>query len=1197
MDVSCNKVLEKLFLFLLLALLFVSVGMQVACSRSGGGTQSTVALQLPKTLKSSGPSAQAVTLVAQHVVVNITASDITPAIQVLDSNHSSGKDCDPNNPAPTSISMSVNQGLSRLVQVLVAYCDPSSSGGGFTIYYGDVTQDFTSAAVNVALSIGQIGGTTGGQGGFIGRYLNAAGTGPTGKVNMMYQPPGKPAMIIQQQEIFGGWFNFFGLQSQPFNFVLQDGTPILMNATLDSSFPSPQTAVIHIPAAYKNQSYGSSTPNYQLQSPYEYVIGFFGSSPATKNMCVNVGTQPTNSGYYKDASGTPLPWTGTTAGSGAYVSGGNQSASCSNTGTAFQDFIALTPASITSNDSLLGFKGPFLLQAQTCQTCGGSGPAITGQFNPPAAVGGTATAVLNWTYLPGATQGIDGFEVFYLWRQNPASGASPSSSYNAVYRVNNGIDCTLLLLNGFSDYGPAPAATASKVQMTLNLPAYPGNATPDVFVCPFTNGSGSAAAGGTSRTYFNSAAEWTSYSAGPQPATIVALQTPPGLSSSFIVQNTCTPLQVVGLTSANSPASLPMGLQIPFTSTAGFHATSNCSDTLTSATPQIMNSFGNTIYFSTGATAGSPVSVNIPSATNSLTLGPALNLNVIAAPSPSSIFVSPQVSTATPMTPGGCYPVSYLTTYQKDAQNLVVAAFSSGSIILPSVSGLTFFIDSSCNTASSTALTTGSSPISASFSLYFKYTGSAPTSFDIRNTSGIAAAPSSVMVPISAPGAATSIQANLSSMIPALSCLPLPVTTVDSNNNPAPTTAATAVSLAASTNLQFYTASNCQSGLTTSLTFAASSYTPSTPIYVAAPAQGPATLAISAAGLNFQTANITVGPALANHLLVALPGQTCNTGSVTGTIQTILSGASANIQVCALRPDNTIDINFNAPASNVPVNSSLGLSASNFAGGIANLTMVPSPGYYPNTSIGFQANSSGTLISGQATGALTVIPAPAKLSIYSEANPVGFHVGTCMPMMLSIEDSSGYSAPWNSATPLSITLSSSPTNLNFYSDDGCTVAASNPSFTQGTSAMLWFFKPTGAGTPGIIASSSLTQNGPSAPTVVAGTPSTAVTYGMFRGNIHLKTGICQPYIFYSQASNGSTPVDSAPFTNSFSITPPFAAGLYLDSACSASATPNFTNQRAGIFYIKSMGGGSSTWGLSLTGVSGWGSSGAGVLDP
>jgi sugar lactone lactonase YvrE len=464
----------------------------ISCDRLAKDQSATVTLAMPKTLqKSSGVSAQSATLVAQHIVVNITGADMPTAYQALDANRDNRSiNCDPNNPAPGTLSLTVPQGSSRLIQVLVAYCDSSSSSAGMAIYYGSVKQDLKGAEINVEVPVQQVGDAIAVDGSIMGRYLSDASTGPTGSVNIMYQPPQEPAMIVEQDEIFGGWFRFFALQSGGFNYVLEDGTPLFTKATTTDSYPAPQVGVVHLPPSFKNQSYSGGLANYKAQDAQQMVVGFFGAGSSGKKMCAH-SYNSTIPYLYADAAGAEaILWSGATASTTAgYISGGDPVSSCIASGIVNQDYLQLDLSKISNRDSAFGFRGPFKIPA-------------TGNGSPVSGTQSSTSVSLNWSYMPGAIHGIDGVEIFYKWI---ASGSNDSRS--APYYTDHGIDCDQLASNGFYDYGPAPApSVADAVTATIAIGASPGpNLLPNFILCPYRlNAPGRPA----QRSYFKAAGEW-----------------------------------------------------------------------------------------------------------------------------------------------------------------------------------------------------------------------------------------------------------------------------------------------------------------------------------------------------------------------------------------------------------------------------------------------------------------------------------------------------------------------------------------------------------------------------------------------------------------------------------------------------------------------------------------------------------------
>jgi hypothetical protein len=462
----------------------------LSCTRLTKESTSTVTLEMAKTLQVPGAvSAQTATLVAQHIVVNITGSDMETAYQILDANRANGASkCDPNNSAPGTSSLEVPQGSGRLIQVLVAYCDSSSQGGNMTIYYGSVTKDLKGAEVTVDVPVKPINGAIAGDGSIMGRYLTDSNTGPTGLVKVMYKAPAEPAMLVEQTEIFGGWFRFFALQSGGFDYILEDGTPLFINAATSATYPAPEVGVLNLPIGYKNQNSGGGTPNYQAEEAQQVVVGFFGPGSAGKKMCSHVSGSMIPNFYTDITATTQVSWSGSTPSDTAgYISGGDPSPSCNVSGDIYQDFISTSISTIANRDSAFGFKGLFKLT-------GGNGNAVQGTQ-------GTTSVSLNWSYMPGAMNGVDGSEIFYKWI------SANTDDKLAPYYNDNGVDCDGLVSFGFIDYGAAPAADgANLVTTTVTVGANPGaNLLPKIFVCPYRlNAPGRPG----QKTYFRTAGEW-----------------------------------------------------------------------------------------------------------------------------------------------------------------------------------------------------------------------------------------------------------------------------------------------------------------------------------------------------------------------------------------------------------------------------------------------------------------------------------------------------------------------------------------------------------------------------------------------------------------------------------------------------------------------------------------------------------------
>ncbi len=218
LDVIGTKKMSSLFLA---AFYIFLVATNSSCTRSGNN-DSQVSISLPTAKNASNKlSALDATEFPVHIVVNITGSGMPAAYYVWDGNDGAA--------AAPAISLTVPQGPARLIQVLYVTQD---SLRNLNFYYNDATQDFTSANVSVAMTVNSIGSATT-QGSLVGRFVRLGGlTGPTGTLNTVYQPPnGRPAMTIEKNEIFGGWFQAFALPTTGFSYQMNDGEILLSNFT------------------------------------------------------------------------------------------------------------------------------------------------------------------------------------------------------------------------------------------------------------------------------------------------------------------------------------------------------------------------------------------------------------------------------------------------------------------------------------------------------------------------------------------------------------------------------------------------------------------------------------------------------------------------------------------------------------------------------------------------------------------------------------------------------------------------------------------------------------------------------------------------------------------------------------------------------------------------------------------------------
>ncbi len=688
-----------------------------------------------------------------HIVVNITGSGMPSVFYAWDNRNGSTT-------AP-AISLNVPLGTARLIQVLYVTQD---SLRNLNFYYNDVTQDFISPNVSIALTVNSLGSTAI-QGALIGRYLDLDGTGPTGILNTLFQPlGGKPSMIVDFNEIFGGWFRAFALPANGFSYQMDNGRLLLSNFSASSGNTDPSSrTLVSIPTHARNYGAGGIA---QLENGINILAGFFGPGSVSKNVCLNATSGGTIPNLFTDVTlATGITWNATGSNcttAQACLSAGGDKTGTGNCATPDNiNGIKFRELALSSKDDLLLFHGPFQL------TDLGSGNSSYLNAN----LSGSNLSV-GWAFMPGSTVQIDGVEVFYTWLSTTAGGSN-----NQAYQTNNGYACNDLVSKyGFRSAGKFPTTTLSA--SNLNVGSSNGQIL-EVLVCPYN----------LSRIplYFSSALEWKSgYSSGPAMATKIALKTITGASSTQIAQSICTPLQIVGLDANNFPAWFPYGIQVSFDSSANFIFLSNdCTLSTSSTSPtQIYNN--QIIYYKNSLSAiNSSATITLPTLTNAGNItasSPSLVLTIVAQPLVTTTQVLALPPSGIPTVPNACYPLNYTTV---DPTSLVISPTNWSSFSPPTVSGLSYFSDSMCTTTAILPLQIPGTYPRAFWPLYFKYSG-ALTSFDINLITSGPTAKGPVTVNIVNPGPPTNVQMNFPNSVFVGSCIPLNAFSVDNNMNPSP---------------------------------------------------------------------------------------------------------------------------------------------------------------------------------------------------------------------------------------------------------------------------------------------------------------------------------------------------------------------------------------------------------------------------
>lgn len=352
------------FLYLLLPLIVLS---SVSCTRKAedDSDRLKISFSFPaqRNLASAAGVGQGVSSMASgnlanlnHVIMNIQDGN-GGNLQVCtwDSKSGSSGPCQFNG---NTVVLDVDSGT-RIFQALLVYED---ANGVMTFDYGDATATLSGAAAIVNLPVSAWGSPSTARAHVYGRYLDAAGNGPSGHLQIRARPsPSRPTMVLMESDMFAGWFKGFVISGVGFEFWL-DGVPL--------SFMTDK----------------STTPKVVKTSmSFEDFDSLFSNgTTGTPGQVQRVGNAPDyDFGGFFSADTTSTPFTGTTA---------MTSPSCS--------VNEYTTCLVVNNSNHSRFMGPF--------KANGSGNFLT--------VAGTWT----WTYFSAVTGSqIDGVKIYKLTGLTP----------------------------------------------------------------------------------------------------------------------------------------------------------------------------------------------------------------------------------------------------------------------------------------------------------------------------------------------------------------------------------------------------------------------------------------------------------------------------------------------------------------------------------------------------------------------------------------------------------------------------------------------------------------------------------------------------------------------------------------------------------------------------------------------------------
>lgn len=412
-----------------------------------------------------------------HLVVNISGPGLPGGtiLQVWDQ----CKDCAVSMPVPNPF---IIDGIPysadpRLIQVLAVYQD---SDYGMAFFYGDILAVMNQPDVSTVINLDLLNSSSAMTSGRIaGRYMDWSGGGPTGRVNIMYEPPGKPRMVIQKSSIINGWFEFFALDIINFDYVLEDGRVLFDNVNLNSSefFANSRLLNINIP-----EHENSRDSVWSTEEASKLVLGWFGDTTwtASKSWCYDTGSnyQYSNLAVLGSSGATKLIASASASGSQyvSYQGGLDISDSlCQNSAVRFDSTLLSTASYIDNShkDGAIPFELPF-------RKIGTNGDTFV-----VSNAGDTTT--IQYHFLPGLAvtdansmgKGFDGISIFKAITQNERLG-----------RDDNEVLCERMAMGGFPEFQRIAnfPVTTSSGQLDVQIPATERSMGVSLAVCPSRQG-------------------------------------------------------------------------------------------------------------------------------------------------------------------------------------------------------------------------------------------------------------------------------------------------------------------------------------------------------------------------------------------------------------------------------------------------------------------------------------------------------------------------------------------------------------------------------------------------------------------------------------------------------------------------------------------------------------------------------------
>jgi hypothetical protein len=754
-----------------------------------------------------------------HVSINVSGSGIaSPIVYTWDACH----DCSVQNLIPSSFQLTVPSGTGRLIQILAVYKDSVTSQ--MTFYYGDLSKDLTGTETTAEINVAKVGSgnITGGR--VAGRYFNTATSGPTGLIDIKYNPGGgKLPLIVDNAVIVNGWFTMLMLSGANLEYIVRNTGEKLwgQEMSFESAAMDPaensgayfdQRVRALIPIHIEKREENNST-TYQFQDAETYVWGYWGPGAAGKKVCTsNLDSSPVPQRLkqYKTGDITtagPLSvshyinWNlavptraqlTDTANPYAFVvfqGGLSMSSSCGsftdNFANQFTNFQKVTLDQIDGNggDSVAGFTGIFRNSSN----------------NNFVTVSGADPKVISGDLLPGVEEVFNGLRLFK--RVN-------SEDYRLEIPK-----CNELASQGFVPASSAdtPVTSSGSVSLASNITAAEGASGVTAVVCPVKDGAVAPVGIFLSRWNFNMNGGGSSM----PPATQIALVTPQkSTMTGAFVNNICNPVTLEARTAAGDLGYMPNPVTVNLNSAdanTSFYTSNSCSGSVTSV--QIFSS-STTIYVmrEISGDTNTNMGVSAPGFAGS-------TANVSFTDMPGTITPKIVIDAPTTINAYECYPVKF----ESWNSNLYLVNFydayaTNFSLPMVATSGLNFYYSGDCTGTPMTSVNLGSTPQTVAF---MKYAGGA-TNLNIQPTSITPSSPiltgdisGGNSINVIQPSAATALDVMMPMSFTVNQCQMMAIRSTDSTGRTSPMVSAVTLDLTTTVSgVTFYQYAGCSTPIT-----------------------------------------------------------------------------------------------------------------------------------------------------------------------------------------------------------------------------------------------------------------------------------------------------------------------------------------------------------------------------------------------